>query len=70
MGRTRTSGKVEQVGKTWLSPQEACAYLGCSLDLLERLRNEAQVSFARYGSRMIWYELRSINRFLERNRVI
>lgn len=65
----RATGKIQPVQKVWLSTQEAAAYLGCSLDLLETLRNKAEVSFAKYG-RTIWYDLTSINRFMNRNKVI
>ena len=59
-------GKVESVQKLWLNKDEAMAYLGCSVDYL---RNNAQVSFAKDG-KMIWYNLESINRFLNRMKVI
>jgi hypothetical protein len=55
--------------KVWLSPREACDYLGCSLDLLENLRNEAEIEFSRYKKKHIWYDVRSIDRFIERNKV-
>ncbi len=66
---TRKIGKIQEVEKIWLSKDEAKAYLGCSDDFLERLRNEAQVSFSQFG-KMIWYDLQSINRFLAKNRVV
>ena len=47
----------------------AMAYLGCIVDYLDKLRNNAQVSFAKDG-KMIWYNLESINRFLNRMKVI
>lgn len=65
----RSIGKVQEVRKVWLSKDEAKAYLGCSDDFLERLRNEAQVSFSRFG-KMIWYDINSIDRFLNRNKVV
>lgn len=65
----RTVGKVQPVAKVWLSQQEACAYLGCSQDFLLKLRNNAEVSFAKYG-KMIWYDLTSINRFFNRCKVV
>lgn len=68
MGRTRTTGKVEPVNKIWLSAREACAYLDCSLDFLETLRNKTPVKITRVG-RMIWYDLASLNLFLDKNRV-
>ena len=51
------------------SKTEAIAYLGCSEDFLRSLREKAELSFSKFGS-MIWYELRSIDRFLERNKVV
>lgn len=62
-------GKVESVQKLWLNKDEAMAYLECSVDYLDKLRNNAQVSFAKDG-KMIWYNLESINRFLNRMKVI
>jgi hypothetical protein len=62
-------GKVESVQKLWLNKDEAMAYLWCSVDYLDKLRNNAQVSFAKDG-KMIWYNLESINRFLNRMKVI
>lgn len=47
-------GKVESVQKLWLNKDEAMAYLGCSVDYLDKLRNNAQVSFAKDG-KMIWF---------------
>lgn len=61
--------KVEPVQKKWLSMREAMAYLGCSERFLRELKNNAEVKFTKRG-RMIWYELQSLDRFFERNRVI
>ena len=38
--------------------------------LLEKLRNNAEISFSKYNNRTIWYDLKSIERFIERNRVV
>lgn len=65
----RATGKIQQVEKIWLNRDEAMAYLGCSDDFLLDLRNKAEISFAKFG-RMIWYDLRSIDRFLNRNKVV
>ncbi|MBQ7822998.1 MAG: helix-turn-helix domain-containing protein [Bacteroidaceae bacterium] len=70
MPRQRRTGKLEPVQKKWLSANEAMAYLGCSRNLLLKLRNEGEVSFSVYGGKTIWYELNSIEKFLERNKVI
>lgn len=69
MARERKTGKVEPIQKTWLSKSEAIAYLGCSEDFLRALRDKAELSFSKFGT-MIWYELRSIDRFIERNKVV
>lgn len=53
MGRTKSVGKVEPVNKLWLSAKEAMAYLGCSDKLLEKLRNNAEISFSKYNNRTI-----------------
>lgn len=66
---TRIVGKIEPVKKTWLSKEEAMNFLGCDEKVLDRLRNNAEFTFARRKS-MIWYELGSIERFLKRNTVI
>lgn len=66
----RRTGKVEAVPKRWLSRVEAMAYLGCSEDFLKTLRDTAQVSFAQFGSKMIWYDLQSMDRFIAKHKVI
>lgn len=70
MGRVRTFGKVEPVQKKWLSKDEAKAYLGCSDKYLQTLRDTAQVSFSKIGGKMYFYDLASIDRLLEQNRVV
>mgnify|MGYP006972494569 FL=1 len=66
---TRKTGKIEAVEKVWLSREEAKAYLGCSDDLLRDLRNNAEVGFAKFRN-FVWYDLRSIERFMRRNTVV
>lgn len=68
MARERKTGKVEPIRKTWLSKAEAMAYLGCSDDFLLNLRNQAEIIFSRWNN-TIWYDLNSIERFLNRNKV-
>lgn len=62
-------GKVEPVHKTWLSAREARAYLDCSDDFLQMLRDEARVSFSRVGGKY-FYNLESIDRLLIKNKII
>lgn len=59
--------QVQPVQKRWLNKEEAMKYLGCSADFLQTLREEAQITFARYGSKMYWYELSSLDRFLQKH---
>lgn len=66
----RTIGQVAAVQKIWLSAQEAQNYLGCGKDFLRELREKALISFARYGNKTFWYDVRSLQRFIERNKVI
>lgn len=65
----RTVGKIIQINKTWLTKKEAMTYLGCGENYLQKLRDNAEVSFSRDG-KMIWYDLESIDRFLRRKKVI
>lgn len=70
MGRTRITAKVEEIPKRWLSKDEAMKYLGCSEKFLKKLRDKAEVSFARYGNKTYWYDVASIDRFIARNKVV
>lgn len=67
MPRIRQIVQVEPVPKKWLNKEEAKKYLGCTDKFLQTLRNEAQITFARYGSKMYWYELSSLDRFLQKH---
>lgn len=69
MPRQRNIGQVVPVQKIWLNAAEAKAYLGCSDDFLQKLRDEALISFSRFGNKMYWYDVNSINKFLEKNRI-
>ena len=51
MPRIRQIVQVEPVPKKWLNKEEAKKYLGCTDKFLQTLRNEAQITFARYGSK-------------------
>ncbi|MCI1683791.1 MAG: DNA-binding protein [Bacteroides sp.] len=65
----RNTGKVQPVQKVWLCKDEAMAFMGCSADYLRKLRVNALVSFAQEGN-MIWYDVRSLERFIVRNKMI
>ena len=62
--------KVESVTKKWLSTAEVCSYLGgCSRDFVEHLRENAEITFSKVG-KMYFHELASIDRMLEKNKVL
>ena len=65
----RKLGKIEPVQKIWLSAAEAKAYLDCSDEFIKKLRDKALVKFSWFEHKY-YYELASINRLIERNRVI
>jgi hypothetical protein len=67
MPRKRLSLEVQPVQKAWLSKREAMKYLDKSDKFLKKLRDEGQVEYSEYGN-AIWYPLKSIDRFLERNK--
>lgn len=62
-------GKVQPVNKIWLSREEAMCFLGCADDYLRKIRESGQVSFCRDG-RMIWYNVNSLQRYIEKHKVI
>lgn len=62
-------GKVQPVNKIWLSREEAMCSLGCADDYLRKVRESGQVSFCRDG-RMIWYNVNSLQRYIEKHKVI
>lgn len=62
-------GKVVPVQKIWLSSREARSFLDCSENFLQKLRDEAQISFSVVG-RKYYYDLRSLERLIVKNRVI
>lgn len=61
---------VKPVEKKWLSAKEAKSYLDCSDEFLQQLRDKALVSFSRFGRNMYWYDISSIDKFLQKNKVI
>lgn len=69
MAKERVLGKVMPVQKKWLTREEAMAYLGCSKDHLEDMRNRADISYSKIAPRIILYDLESIDRFIERHRI-
>lgn len=70
MPKQKIIGKIEPVQKKWLSASEAKSYLDCSDNFLQKLRDNALISFSRFGRNMFWYELASIEKFLQKNKVV
>lgn len=68
-GERRRTGRIEPVPKLWLSSREARAYLDCSDDFLQSLRDEAQISFSKVRNKY-YYEVKSIERLILKNKVI
>lgn len=62
-------GKVESVYKLWLSAKETKAYLDCSDEFLKKLRDKAVIVFS-LAEGKYYYNLDSINKFLNQNKVI
>lgn len=69
MPRAKKVMEIARIEKKWLSSSETKRYLDCSDNYLQKLREEAQVSFSRYGGKF-WYELSSIDRFIQKHRVV
>lgn len=69
MARGVTIGNVKPVEKLVMSEDEAIKYLGCSKRFMRTLREKAEISFSKYG-KTFFYDIKSINRFLSRNKVV
>lgn len=67
--KLRTYGKVIPVNPVWIGKEEAMKLLACSESYLKRLRLSGKINYAQDG-RMTWYEVLSINRYIENFRVI
>lgn len=65
----RKIGEIVPVQTIWVGKEGAKKMLECSDKYLTKLRNNAEISFARDG-KMIWYSVKSINKFIESKRVI
>lgn len=59
---------VEPLEKKWLSLEEASMYLGSSKDYIYQLINDNRVWASRYGKKT-WVEKKSLDSFLESNRI-
>lgn len=69
MGRKRQDVVVCDIIPKFLSAAQAKKYLDCGDDFLQKLRDNNEIRFSRYGKKNYWYDLNSLENFLERNRV-
>ena len=67
--KLRTYGKVIPVNPVWIGKEDAMRLLACSESYLKRLRLSGKINYAQDG-RMTWYEVLSINRYINSLRVI
>lgn len=70
MGRQRKQAMILPVEKVYLSTAEVMKYLDCSEDFIRELRDKALISFFRFGENKIWYEKSTIDKFIQKHRVI
>lgn len=68
--RRRNNGVITAIQKVWLTKDEAKAYIGCSDSFLQMLRDGALVSYSRYGNKMYWYNKDSIDKFIEKYKIV
>lgn len=59
---------VEVLRRTWITGAEAEEYLGCSRNFLEKLRDNAEITWAKIGG-MYYHELASIELMFDRHKV-
>ena len=65
----RKTAMVVPVEKTYLSTAELKKYLDCSDEFVEKLRNEAKLSFFRMGNK-IWYLKNEVDKIILKHKVI
>lgn len=69
MSREKKRGAVLPVEKTWLTSSEAMSYLGCGKNTLVTARNSGNLEVSRIGRNYL-YSLRSLERYIEKNRIV
>lgn len=69
MTRAKKIVEIARIEKKWLSSSETKRYLDCSDNFLQKLREEAQLSFSCFGGKY-WYELSSIDKFIQKHKVV
>lgn len=65
----KTQAKIMPIQKTWLSSRETKEYLDCSDDFLQKLRDDAQLSFSQIRGKY-YYSIESINKMMIKNKII
>lgn len=69
MSREKKRGAVLPVEKKWLTSSEAMSYLGCGKNTLVSARNSGALEVSRIG-RSYLYSLRSLERYIEKKRIV
>lgn len=59
---------VTELRRTWITGAEAEAYLNCSRRFLEKLRAEAEITWAKIGG-TYYHELASIEQMFDRHKI-
>lgn len=59
---------VKELEKVWITTAEACDWLSCTRNLLDDLRENAEVAYAKIGGK-VYYEVASIHLMFQRHRV-
>lgn len=59
---------ITELEKVWITTAEACAWLSCTRNMLDDLRENAEVAYAKIGGK-VYYEVASIHRMFQRHRV-
>lgn len=69
MSREKKRVAVLPVEKKWLTSSEAMSYLGCGKNKLAFARNSGLLEVSRIGRNYL-YSLRSLERYIEKNRIV
>lgn len=67
--KKRQCGVIVPVEPVWVGKEDAMRLLSCGENYLNQLRYDAKIGFAQEGKK-IWYEVKSLNRYIEKHRIV
>lgn len=60
---------VKPIEKRWLTSAEAMEYIGVGKNVLANIRQSVEIAISRIGNKYL-YSLKSIEEYIEKNRIV